>query len=109
MIEFTEEAKVRALEILDEQGRGETTGLRIRIVKEGCTLKYEMDWEDVMQPGDRIMVKNQLIVYMDAFTCDALQNAIVDYYYQGDQEGFVILNLRSACSTCSDSAAGSCH
>ncbi|HBI02792.1 MAG TPA: hypothetical protein DDY49_02020 [Paenibacillaceae bacterium] len=109
MIEFTEEAKVRALEILDEQGSGETSGLRIRLVNEGCTLKYEMDWEEVMHPGDRIMVKNRLIVYMDAFTYDVLQNAVVDYFNKGDQEGFVIRNMKSACSTCSDSAAGTCH
>lgn len=108
MIDFTEEARERALEIIFEQGNGETSGIRICLIKEECTLRYEMDWEDFMQPGDRVIVKNGLIIYMDSFSYDALKNAVVDYYQDTDREGFIIRHMKSACSTCSDST-GTCH
>lgn len=108
MIEFSEEARERALEILAEQGNGETSGIRIRLIQENCSIRYEMDWEEAMQPGDRVIVKNNLIIYMDNFSYEALSNAVVEYIYDEGREGFIIRHMKSACSTCGDKATP-CH
>ncbi|WP_339061003.1 iron-sulfur cluster biosynthesis family protein [Tepidibacillus marianensis] len=100
MLRFTDEAKHRALEMIKEQGNKKTTGVRIRLKINGCQLDYIMNWEDALETGDQILNQDQLIIYMDPSTSDLLNDAVVEYLKTGDQEGFVIRNQSSACSTC---------
>ncbi len=107
MLTITEKAAEKAIEILAAEGKG-TWGLRIYNAGGGCCgPSYGLDIDESPMANDEVIEKNGLKVFVDKNTLSALSGMQLDYYDDGEREGFILSggnpssSCSSGCSSCS--------
>lgn len=96
---ITDKAAEKALKILAGEGKS-NWGLRIFVTGMGCCgPSYGLDMQEKQLPGDEVVEKNGLKVYLDAETLSTLAGKQLDYYVGVEGEGFIFTGGMSACGT----------
>lgn len=101
MIQVTEKAAVKILELLGKQGvSAETGGLRIGVQGGGCSgLSYAMRLETRARERDQIVEAFGARVFVDPKSLDYLKDVTLDYREELMRKGFVFENPQ-ATRTC---------
>jgi iron-sulfur cluster assembly protein len=93
MLTLTENAVVEVKKFIEAENAGEQAGLRIRVVPGGCSgFSYSMQIEDGPRPGDEILDKEGLRVFVDTFSRQYLDGVQVDYVSSVMGSGFTFSN-----------------
>ncbi len=106
MFTITDLAVEKVKEILQEEGKS-TWGLRIYTMEGGCCgPSFGLDIEENPSQDDEIIEKNGLRIFMDKNTSMRLSNMKMDFYDDGERQGFVLTggsqpSCGSGCSSCS--------
>jgi iron-sulfur cluster assembly accessory protein len=107
VLTITEKAAEKAKAILEVEGK-DNWGIRIFVDGESCCgLSYGLDLQEEQMPGDEVVEKNGLKVFMDKQTLGTLTGRQFDYYVGEEGEGFIFTGGVSACATGS-SGCSSC-
>lgn len=100
MLSITELAAEKAKEILEHEGKAEW-GLRIFIAGGGCCgPAYGMDVDEHPKENDDVVEKNGLKVFADAETSRKLEGMLMDFYDDGQNQGFVIKQQSGQAPSC---------
>jgi iron-sulfur cluster assembly accessory protein len=93
MLTLTENAVVEVKKFIEAENAGEQAGLRIRVVPGGCSgFSYSMQIEDGPRPGDEILDREGLKVFVDMFSRQYLDGVQVDYVSSVMGSGFTFSN-----------------
>lgn len=108
MVTITDKAAKKATAILAAEGK-DNWGLRIYNADGGCCgHSYGLDIDERPSTDDEVIEKNGLRVFVDKNTLPSLTGMKLDYYDDGEKEGFMLSGgAGSACSSASGSASGS--
>lgn len=106
MLTITDKAAEKAKSILAAEGK-ESWGLRVYSAGGGCCgPSYGLDIDERALTDDEVFEANGLRVFVDKNTVSNLTGMQLDYYEDGEQEGFVLTGGSSAggcgsgCSSC---------
>ncbi len=105
MFTITDRAAEKAKAILSMEGK-DSWGLRVYSAGGGCCgPSYGLDIEESPMPDDEILEKNGLRVFIDKTTLSTLTGMNLDYYDDGEREGFILSggeapSCGSGCSSC---------
>ena len=98
MINVTENAVRQLRSLLQKQG-GAEKGLRVQIVKGGCSgWQYEMSL-DAKKPDDAVVEREGVQFFVDPESASYLQDAMLDFHDGLTGSGFQIVNP-NASRTC---------
>lgn len=90
MVTITEKAAEKAKAILAAEGK-DSWGLRIFSSGGGCCgPSYGLDIDEKALSDDEVIEKDGLKVFVDKNTISALAGMKLDYYEDGEREGFTI-------------------
>lgn len=107
MLTISDTAAEKAKEILEAEGKSDW-GLRIFISGGSCCgPAYGMDVDEKPKDGDVIAEHNGLKVFADKDTSEKLAGMQMDFYDDGQNQGFVIKSEKDAPPSCSCSS-GTC-
>jgi len=96
MINVTESAARKLRCLLDEQPDAAGKGLRVQIIKGGCSgLHYEMAL-DQKQAGDEVVERDGVEFFIDNESADYLRGATLDFHDGLTGAGFQIANPNAA-------------
>ncbi len=96
MIEITDSAVKQFKKMLSEADM-KNFGIRIFSSRGGCCATYGLDTSEKGEPGDVLIEKNGLKVFVEPAAFDALSKASVDYLNSKGKKGFTITGLSSSC------------
>lgn len=96
MLEITESAVRQFKRVLLDAGVKDS-GIRIFSSGGGCCPSYGMDASENGEPGDILVEKDGLKIFVESEVFDQLSNASVDYSDSPEKRGFVITGLPSCC------------
>jgi iron-sulfur cluster assembly accessory protein len=100
MIEVTEPATQRIRALLDEEGKAETHGLRMKVVGGGCSgLKYELSFDDRVRDIDSEVEAGGVRIIVDEKSALYLVGTVLDFVDTLQESGFKIQNP-NASNTC---------
>lgn len=100
MIELTESA-TDAIRSAMTQAEGPVEGLRIMVESGGCAgNKYMMGLVAGSEPGDVVVKKDDITIFVDAQSAELLNGVTVDFTVGLEGSGFTFTNPNAA-STCS--------
>lgn len=109
MVTITEKAAEKAKAVLAAEGK-ESWGLRIYSSGGGCCgPSYGLDIDEKAVSDDEVIEKDGLKVFVDKTTLAGLGGMQLDYFEDGQQEGFVLSggnpsaggsSCGSGCSSC---------
>jgi iron-sulfur cluster assembly accessory protein len=105
VVTITDKAAEKATAILAAEGK-DNWGLRIYSSEGGCCgPSYGLDIDEKPTTDDEVIEKNGLRVFVDKNTLSALTGMQLDYYEDGEREGFVLSggaapSCSSGCSSC---------
>ena len=92
-ITLTESAVIEVKKFMDAENAGPEAGVRIRVVPGGCSgFSYSMQIEDAPRPGDDILDRNGLKVFVDKFSRQYLEGVQVDFVNSVMGSGFTFNN-----------------
>jgi len=95
MINVTENAVRQLRSLLQKQGSAEK-GLRVQIVKGGCSgWQYEMSL-DAKKPDDAVLARDGVQFLVDPESASYLQDATLDFHDGLTGAGFQIVNPNAA-------------
>ncbi len=104
MVTITDKAAEKATAILAAEGK-DSWGLRIYNADGGCCgPSYGLDIDERPSVDDEVIEKNGLRIFVDKNTLPALTGMQLDYYDDGEREGFI---LSGGAGLSSGSASGS--
>ncbi|MFN2540890.1 MAG: HesB/IscA family protein [Chthoniobacterales bacterium] len=96
MINVTDSAVRKLRGLLDEQPNATGKGLRVQIVKGGCSgLHYEMGLDE-KHAGDEIVERDGVEFFIDNESADYLRGATLDFRDGLTSVGFQIVNPNAA-------------
>jgi iron-sulfur cluster assembly protein len=96
MINVTDSAVRQLRVLLKEKGDVAQKGLRVQIVKGGCSgLNYEMALDE-KKPGDAVLERDGMEFYVDTESAAYLQDATLDFRDGLTTVGFHIVNPNAA-------------
>jgi iron-sulfur cluster assembly protein len=99
VINVTDSAVRQLRRLLDEQPQATGKGLRVQIVKGGCSgLHYEMTL-DGKRAGDEVVQRDGVEFFIDNESADYLRGATLDFHGGLTSVGFQIVNP-NASRTC---------
>jgi iron-sulfur cluster assembly accessory protein len=99
MIKITDSAVRQLRRLLEEQPQAAEKGLRVQIVKGGCSgLHYEMALDD-KRFGDEVVERDGVEFFIDLESADYLRGATLDFRDGLTAVGFHIVNP-NASRTC---------
>ena len=79
--------------IANEDDLPETAGLRVRVVPGGCSgFQYSLNIEEESRPGDFILERNDVRLFVDMFSAQYLNGVTVDYTSNMMGSGFTFEN-----------------
>ncbi len=91
MLDITAAAIKQFKEVLTESG--ETNhGIRVFVSGDGCCSSYGLDASEHGEPGDKVIEKDGLKIFIDPAADNELSNATIDY-----ENGFMIRGISSSC------------
>lgn len=105
MLTITDKAAEKAKAILAIEGK-DSWGLRVYSAGGGCCgPSYGLDIEENPLADDEVFEKNGLRVFVDKNTLSSLSGMNLDYYDDGEREGFILSggeapSCSSGCSSC---------
>jgi len=100
LIEVTPVAAERIAALLDEDGKGESHGLRMKVVGGGCSgLRYELSFDDRVREVDTETEAHGVRVIVDEKSALYLVGCRLDFVDTLQESGFKIDNPNAA-STC---------
>lgn len=107
MLTITEKAAEKAKSILAAEGK-DSWGLRVYSAGGGCCgPSYGLDIDERPLADDEVIESNGLKVFVDKNTVANLNGMQLDYYEDGEQEGFILTG--GAAPSCGPgSSAGGC-
>jgi iron-sulfur cluster assembly accessory protein len=96
MMNVTENAARQLRRLLDQQPQATGKGLRVQIVKGGCSgLHYEMALDD-KRAGDEVVQREGVEFFIDNESADYLRGATLDFRDGLTSVGFEITNPNAA-------------
>ncbi len=100
MIEVTQPASRRIRALLEEDGKAQTHGLRMKVVGGGCSgLKYELSFDDRVRDIDSEVECHGVRIIVDEKSALYLVGTVLDFVDTLQESGFKIENP-SASNTC---------
>ncbi len=100
MIQITEAAASRIKGLLEDEGKLETHGLRMKVVGGGCSgLRYELSFDDQRSDIDTEVEAGSVKVIVDEKSALYLVGTTLDFVDTLQESGFKIQNP-NASSTC---------
>ena len=100
IIEVTEAASARIRHLLEQEGKSETHGLRMKVVGGGCSgLQYQLSFDDDEAEGDTCLEADGVRVLVDEKSALYLVGTQLDFVDSLMESGFKI-NNPNAKSTC---------
>lgn len=103
MLTITDKASEKAMAILAIEGK-DNWGIRIYVAGTGCCgPTYGLNLQEDQMPNDEVVEKNGLRVFVDKDLYKTLSGMQLDYYADGNIEGFIFTGGVSACSSGCDS------
>jgi len=100
MIEVTSEAATRIRAVLEEEGKVETHGLRMKVVGGGCSgLQYQLSFDDVVRDVDTEIEADGVRIIVDEKSALYLVGTRLDFVDTLEESGFKIENP-NASNTC---------
>jgi iron-sulfur cluster assembly accessory protein len=98
MIEITDSA-VNAIRTAIEGATSPVQGLRLMVESGGCAgNKYMMGLVAAPMPGDVVVEKSEIKVFVDASSAALLQGVTVDFLVNDDGAGFTFVNPNASAS-----------
>jgi iron-sulfur cluster assembly protein len=96
MIQVTESAVQQLRSLLAAQGAEAGKGLRVQVVKGGCSgMQYEMSL-DRRQEGDAVVQRDEMKFFVDPESAGFLRDATLDFADGLTGAGFRIVNPNAA-------------
>ena len=100
LIEVTEPAADRIRELLENEGKLATHGLRMKVIGGGCSgLRYELAFDDRVTEGDTEVEASGVRVIVDDKSALYLLGTTLDFVDTLQETGFK-MNNPNASSTC---------
>ena len=100
MIQVTDNAASRLHSLLEEDGKLETHGLRMKVVGGGCSgLRYELSFDDELNEIDSEIEVGTVRIIVDEKSALYLVGCTLDFVDSLQESGFKI-NNPSASNTC---------
>jgi iron-sulfur cluster assembly protein len=100
MIEVTEPASERINALLEEEGKVQSHGLRMKVVGGGCSgLKYELSFDDSVRDIDSEIESQGVRIIVDEKSALYLVGTVLDFVDNLQESGFKIQNP-NASNTC---------
>jgi iron-sulfur cluster assembly accessory protein len=104
VLTITDKAAEKAMAILAIEGKSKW-GIKIYNAGESCCgPSYGLDLQEEQLPGDEVIEKNGLKVFVDKKVSETLSGMQLDYYIDEEREGFIftgsIPSCGSGCSSC---------
>ncbi|MEE2673923.1 MAG: iron-sulfur cluster assembly accessory protein [Myxococcota bacterium] len=100
MIQITDAAQSRLQALLEEEGKLETHGLRMKVVGGGCSgLRYELSFDDERKEIDTEIEAGSVKVVVDEKSALYLVGSTLDFVDTLQESGFKIGNP-NASNTC---------
>ncbi|MBI2964176.1 MAG: iron-sulfur cluster assembly accessory protein [Deltaproteobacteria bacterium] len=96
-VELTDVAVDRFRKVMEHEGLGAGYGVRIAVNSGGCSgMSYAMSFESEARPGDAVIERNGLRLYVDRQSAPYLEGVTIDYVVGLHKEGFKFVNPRAA-------------
>ena len=93
MVKVTTTAVAEVRKFIDEQGAGETAGLRVAVLPGGCSgFQYGLNIEDEPQEDDEVQEVEGIRVFVDPFSAQYLNGVEIDYVTTMMGSGFTFNN-----------------
>ncbi len=100
MIQVTDAARDRLQVLLEDEGKLDTHGLRMKVVGGGCSgLRYELSFDDERRENDNEIEAGRVKVILDEKSALYLVGTTLDFVDTLQESGFKIQNP-NATSTC---------
>ena len=100
MIEVTTEAAAQIRVLLDEDGKADSHGLRMKVIGGGCSgLQYQLSFDDVVREIDTEIEVDGVRVIVDEKSALYLVGSRLDFVDTLQESGFKIENP-NASNTC---------
>lgn len=100
MIQVTAAASERINALLDQDGRRETHGLRMKVIGGGCSgLQYQLSFDDQANENDTDVQVNGVRLLVDEKSALYLVGSVLDFVDTLQESGFKIENP-NASNTC---------
>jgi iron-sulfur cluster assembly protein len=100
MIEVTDAAQGRLRHLLEDEGKLETHGLRMKVVGGGCSgLRYELSFDDQRSEIDNEIEAGPVKIIVDEKSALYLVGTTLDFVDTLQESGFKIQNP-NASNTC---------
>jgi len=100
MITITETAKKKVLSLMEEEGLGNDTFIRVGVESGGCSgLSYKLSFDKEIKPDDKVFESNGLKIVVDKKSILYLAGTTLEYSGGLNGKGFVF-NNPNATRTC---------
>lgn len=100
MIQVTDAAENRLKSLLEDEGKLDTHGLRMKVVGGGCSgLRYELSFDDQMKEIDTEIESGPVKIIVDEKSALYLVGTVLDFVDSLQESGFKI-NNPNASNTC---------
>ena len=100
MIQVSEKAKAKILEIKKTENRGEDFHVRVGVKGGGCSgLMYDLSFDDVLKPEDKVLEDQGIKLVVDKKSVLYLAGTMLDFSDGLNGKGFQFLNP-NASRTC---------
>jgi iron-sulfur cluster assembly protein len=96
-VEITESAVQEFKKMILESNAGQNAGIRFFVSSGGCCASYGLDVVENSEPGDELVEKGELKIFIQPEAVECLSTAIIDFTESGENAGFVIKGLPSCC------------
>ena len=94
---ITESAVQEFKKMILEADMGEKAAIRFFVSGGGCCPSYSLDVVENGEPGDELIEKSDIKIFIQPEAYEGLESATIDYKESGEEEGFVIKGLPSCC------------
>jgi len=100
LVQVTEAASARINALLDQDGKRETHGLRMKVIGGGCSgLQYQLSFDDRVRENDSDLDANGVRLLIDEKSALYLVGSTLDFVDTLQESGFKIQNP-NASNTC---------
>lgn len=101
MIQFSEDAVKKVLQVINQEIQRKELGIRIIAEQMEDTVEYQMFWEETKQKDDTIFNQEGLKIFIDSKSRELVEDTVVFLTEQEGQEGLFIMKNTSNCASCS--------
>ena len=97
---ISDKALARVQNLMQEEGRGPDSFVRVSVVSGGCSgLSYKMDFDEIIQPTDQVFEDKGMKIVTDRKSVLYLFNTMLDFSDGLEGKGFHFINP-NASRTC---------